>query len=413
MVVSTISPVVIVGAGPYGLAAAAYLRAANVEVHILGQPMGFWLRHMPAGMWLRSSWEASRIADPTHTWTLDEYAARSGIQVPEPIPLQDFIAYGQWFQRQGVPDVDRRRVTWIQSSAHGFHLLLEDGASLQARRVIIAAGLECFAWRPEHSRALPPTRASHSSDHRSFDQFAGQQVLVVGGGQSALESAALLGEAGAEVEVLVRAPRVHWLGGGARLLRRLGPLHGLARRVVYAPTDVGPPGLSRVVAVPDLFRCLPAPLQHRIAGRSIRPAGSSWLRPRLVGVVITPGRTVVAAICRGDRVRLTLDDGTERSVDHVLLATGYRVDITRYGFLAPELVQQVRCVAGYPVLTAGFESSVPGLHFLGAPAARSFGPLMRFVSGTWYAAPSLTRFIATRRSRHSWVRSRHMRDEVA
>jgi hypothetical protein len=406
-------PVAIIGAGPYGLSAAAYLRAANVEVRIFGEPMGFWLRHMPTGMLLRSSWEASRIADPAHTWTLDEYQARCRTQVSKPIPLQDFIAYGQWFQRQVVPDVDQRRVTRIQSTSHGFHLVLQDGTSLRAQRVIVAAGLASFAWRPEQLKTLPPTLASHSSDYRTFGQFAGKQILVVGGGQSALESAALFGEAGAAVEVLVRAPHVHWLGAGNRLLSRLGPLEGLARRVVYAPTDVGPPGLSRIIAVPALFRCLPDWLQHRIAGRSIRPAGSSWLRPRLAGIVITPGRTVVSATRVGDRARLALSDGTERCVDHVLLATGYRVDVRQYGFLAPELVQKVRCIDGYPDLTAGFESSVPGLHFLGAPTARSISPVMRFVSGTWYAAPTLTRYIATRRGRQSWVGSGDVRREFA
>src|SRR5919201_440235 len=125
------SPVAIIGAGPYGLSAAAYLQAAHVEAHIFGQPMGFWLRHMPAGMRLRSSWEASRIADPTRSWTLEAFQARCGTHVSEPIPLQDFIAYGQWFQRQVVPDVDRRRVTWIQSATGGFHLQLEDGAAWQ------------------------------------------------------------------------------------------------------------------------------------------------------------------------------------------------------------------------------------------------------------------------------------------
>ena len=167
---------------------------------------------------------------------------------------------------------------------------------------------------------------------------------------------------------------------------------------------------ARLRAVADLSA---ERLQRRIASRCIRPAGSSWLRPRLAGVVLTLGRTVVSATGMGDCVRLALDDGTQRWVDHVLLATGYRVDVTRYGFLAPDLVQKVRCVEGYPDLGAGFESSVPGLHFLGAPAARSFGPLMRFVSGTWYAAPTLTRSIATRRSRPRWAGSRAVRHEVA
>src|SRR5205085_11451407 len=103
---STTSPVAIIGAGPYGLSAAAYLRAAHVEVHIFGQPMEFWLRHMPAGMCLRSSWEASRIADPTHMGTLDAFQDRRGTHVCEPIPLQEFIAYGQWFTRPLALDMD-------------------------------------------------------------------------------------------------------------------------------------------------------------------------------------------------------------------------------------------------------------------------------------------------------------------
>jgi hypothetical protein len=57
------------------------------------------------------------------------------------------------------------------------------------------------------------------------------------------------------------------------------------------------------------------------------------------------------------------------------------------------LVRSLRLVDGYPVLTAGFEASLPGLHFVGASAARSFGPLMRFVAGTGYAARALTRGI--------------------
>src|SRR5207249_8499111 len=76
------------------------------------------------------------------------------------------------------------------------------------------------------------------------------------------------------------------------------------------------------------------------------------------------------------------------------LATGYRVDVALYDFLAPEVLKTVRRVDGYPLLGPGFESSLPGLHFLGAPAARSFGPVSRFVSGTPYAARALARRIA-------------------
>jgi hypothetical protein len=185
---------------------------------------------------------------------------------------------------------------------------------------------------------------------------------------------------------VARAPHLNWLHGG-KYHRLLGPRF---TPLVYAPTDVGPMGLSRIVAVPDLFRRIPRAIQDPIAYRSIRPAGAKWLQPRLADVPIHLGRTVTAADGRGDRVTVRLDDGSSRTVDHLLFGTGYRVDVSRYPFLSERLVRRVRQVNGYPVLRKGMESSVPGLHFLGAPGAWSFGPIMRFVAGGWYGASSLT-----------------------
>jgi hypothetical protein len=381
--------VVIVGAGPYGLAAAAHMRAAGVETRIFGEAMEFWQHQMPNGMFLRSSWEASHIADPRHALTLDEYQLQQGIQLSAPVPLNSFIKYGQWFQHQVAPDLDRRRIARIESTSSGFRILLKDGEVLQTQRVVIATGIAPFAYRPVQFGGLPQALASHSSNHHELRRFAGQNVVVVGGGQSAIESAALLHETGANVEVIARAPYIRWL-------RRSAWLHsipGLVRRLLYPPTDVGPPGLNQIVARPSLFRRLPRELQQRIAYRSIRPAASGWLLPRIRDVRITTGHNVVSTTPVGEQLCITLDNGAKRRVDHALLATGYRVDVSRYAFLAPELVRSVRCTDGYPQLTAGFESSVPGLHFLGAPAAWSFGPLMRFVSGTGYAAQALTRRI--------------------
>jgi hypothetical protein len=170
----------------------------------------------------------------------------------------------------------------------------------------------------------------------------------------------------------------------------LGPRASL----VYAPTDVGPLGLSRVVGATDLFRRLPRSVQDPIARRSIRPAGAAWLQPRLVDVPITFGRNVVSLqMAGGGHVRAQIDDGSERVVDHVLFGTGYAVDIARYRFLDQALLRHIRRANGYPLLGSGFESSVPGLHVLGAPAAWSFGPTMRFVSGSWYAGRTLAREI--------------------
>jgi len=377
--------VAIVGAGPYGLAAAAHLRRAGTDVRVLGDPMSFW-RSMPSGMLLRSNWTATCIADCQGPLSLDAYCAASGARFGRPVPLARFIRYGMWVQEQVAPDLDRRLVTALDGHDRGFDLLLADGERLTARRVVVAAGIAPFAHRPSFAAGLPPELCSHTGDHQDLGRFTGARVLVVGGGQSALESAALLHEAGAEAEVVVREDHLHWLHGG-KYQRRLGRLAPLA----YAPTDVGPMGLSRLVAVPDLFRLLPRRVQDPLAGRAIRPAGAAWLTSRLRDVPITLTRSMASVAPGNGKIRVTFADGDTRTVDHVLLGTGYRVDITRYSFLAPSLLARVVRAGGYPVLGRGAESSVAGLHFIGAPAAWSFGPIMRFVSGGWYAGRSLAR----------------------
>lgn len=379
------SSVAIIGAGPYGLAAAAHLRAAGVEARVFGRTMEFWRAHMPRGMLLRSSWEASHIADPRGTYTLDGFQAARQQPITHPIPLDHFVEYGEWFQRQTVPDLDERRVRRVEPVADGFRLLLDDGDYLQAARVVVAVGLAAFRYRPPQLAGLPEALVSHAADHRDLSRFAGQRVIVIGGGQSAVESAALLQEEGAEVEVISRAPRLHWLRRSAWLHRSPAPI----RRLLYPPTDVGPPGLNWIVAWPDLFRRLPRALQIPIARRAIRPAAAGWLAPRVRGIRFTLGQQVTAAAARDGHLLLKLTDGTERQADHVVLATGYRVDVARYDFLAEELLQALRVRQGYPVLTDGFETNVPGLHMIGAAAADSFGPIMRFVCGTHYTGRAL------------------------
>jgi FAD-dependent urate hydroxylase len=373
--------VAIVGAGPYGLAAAAHLRRAGTSVRLLGDPMSFW-KSMPSGMVLRSNWTATCIAD-SH-----EYCTANAVRFDRPIALARFIEYGMWVQEQVAPDVDRRLVTKLDVTDGGFELLLADGDRLTARRVVVAAGIAPFAHRPSFAAGLPPELCSHTGDHQDLRRFAGARVLVVGGGQSALESAALLHENGAQAEVVVRADHLNWLHGGKyqRMLGRLAPL-------VYAPTDVGPLGLSRLVAVPDMFRMLPRGVQDPLAYRAIRPAGAAWLTPRLRDVPITLAGSIASVTQGKADVLVTFADGDRRTVDHVLLGTGYRADITRYPFLAPSLLVRVKRAGGYPVLGRGAESSVAGLHFIGAPAAWSFGPIMRFVSGGWYAGRSLARLV--------------------
>jgi hypothetical protein len=362
------------------------LRSAGIETRVFGQPMAFWREHMPSGMLLRSSRDASHIDSPEGSLSLDKYEKEAGVSVRPPIRLDAFLRYGQWFQEQAAPDVDPRKVVSVEPAYKGFRVLLEDDEVLHATRVVIATGLSSFNWYPPQFVDVPRLFVSHTSEHADFKHFTQRRVLVVGGGQSAFESAALLYEAGASVEVVVRSPRVRWLRRSEWLHNRLWPL----LRFIYPSTDVGPLGLSWIIALPQLFRRLPIGAQQRIAARSIRPAVAASLRPRLAGIPITTGREVLNLDIRGHDLRVVLSDGSERHVDHVLLGTGYRVQVERCAFLGPDLLARLRRVAGYPCLQKGLESTVPGLHFLGAAAANSFGPVLRFVSGTRFASRALT-----------------------
>jgi FAD-dependent urate hydroxylase len=387
--------VAVIGAGPHGLSAATHLRRAGVRAHVFGTPMSFW-KSMPEGMLLRSNTSATNMVEPRGPLSLASYAAASGAQLEHPMALSDFVSYGEWVQREAVPDVDERTVSALERSPGGFVLELEDGERARARRVVVACGIAPFERTPAGFEHLPAASVSHTAHHRDLAVFKGERIAVVGGGQSAFECATLARERGAaQVEVLVRAPSVVWLRGHAvkKIIGRLGP-------IVYAPTDVGPLWYSRLVERPDLlFRRLPRGAQTKIAARSIRPACSHFVKVRLGEICISTGVGVASAEVDGEALRLALTDGSEREVDHLMFGTGYRVDVARYPFLGESLLDNIRRVDGYPVLTRGLESSVPDLHFAGAPAAWSFGPIMRFVSGSWYGGAAVTHAIAGRSSR--------------
>jgi FAD-dependent urate hydroxylase len=407
--------VAVLGAGPYGLSVAAHLRQSKLDLRVIGEPMSFWERQMPAGMLLRSPRVASHISDPHGRFTLDRYEKTTGnafiVKLPatvtddfirrdmaRKIPLADFVNYGKWFLRQADLPIVSRVVSCVELAVGGFRLNFDDGSSLHAGRVIVAAGIAPFARIPKPFADLPAVLASHTSHHRDLSEFRGKEVAVIGGGQSALESAVLLDEVGARVEVFIREPEARWLG-----IKRRWMHSKLVAPIFYGRADVGPAGVSLLVQRPNLFRRLPRALQDWWAPRAIRPAASCWVKARAANVQIRTGRFVVQARPQEERARLKLNDGSERVFDHVLLGTGYQVDIARYPFLSAKILERIDRVAGYPVLDQGFETSLPGLHFVGAPAAWSFGPLMRFVAGTEFASPAVEHRIRLAQERRTQV----------
>lgn len=380
--------IVIIGAGPYGLSVAAHLRAHALPVRVFGKTMEFWEK-MPDGMHLKSIWSASSLSDPARNYTLDRYAAAGGIPKREPIPLPDFVAYGHWFQRHAVSEVDSTYVRVLARDGAGFRLELDDGRSLSAPKVVVAVGINAFAAIPPFARDLPPELASHTRDHKDFARFRGQTVAVLGRGQSAVQTAAFLHEAGAaDVEILARGP-VLWVN------RKLYRLTGPARHIFYPPSDVGPAGLSWLIHYPLHFRKLRSELRAHIDERATRPAGAPWLKHRVIGLVReTGGVEVERATPRGGRLELALSDGSTRTIDHLFLATGFRACLESLSFLEAGLQARLQAHHGLPELSPWFESSVPHLYFAGAIAHYNFGPICRFVAGARISSRQIARHAA-------------------
>jgi hypothetical protein len=381
--------VAIIGAGPYGLAVAAHLRAAHIPIRVFGDALSFWRQHMPKGMLLRSPWIATHIAEPQNRYILDDYFAQAGLPVPKLLPVENFIGYGKWFQERVVPDLDTRTVARVDALDDGFRIILDDGASCFAKRVVVAAGLRHHEYRPAQFDGLPRSLVSHSSEHTDSDCFRGRHVAVIGRGQSACESAALLHEAGANVEIICRGSLVWNADPGNRSSLRKA-VRSMLGDALIPPSQVGPFPFNWLVEAPGIIHHIPDQYRAQLNERCLRATAILWLRARLQDVPVSEGRSILEARRDGDRVALTLDNGT-RHFDHVLLATGYRTDVDKMNILEPRMRKRIARHGTLPVLSSGFESSVKGLHFVGAAAVASFGPLLRFIAGAGFAARRVTR----------------------
>ena len=386
--------VAIVGAGPYGLGAAAHLKSAHVDVRIFGDPMSFWRDHMPAGMMLRSGWGETHLADPHRRFTLDAYVQHRGIKRPDLLPLDEFVAYTDWFRSHAVPDIDSRKVTRIDRDNGSFRLDFDDGTHLRARRVVVATGLANQEFRPEEFEGLPRDLVSHVVEHADLSKFRGKRVGVVGRGQSACENAAIVSQHGADVELIARG-EITWLGLSKQPALQANSLFNRFRKMIAAPTGVGPFPVSWLNEFPAFLRQLPQSARDAVNTASLGPGCTGWVKPHFEKVHVRAGAHVAGARVVGEEVHVAFQKDVG-IYDHVMLGTGYRIDISKLGFFSPKMLALICRIEGSPHLRYGFKSTVPGLHFLGANAVKSYGPLMRFIAGSGYAARELTSVIAGR-----------------
>jgi thioredoxin reductase len=389
------SEIAIIGAGPYGLSVAAHLRARGIEHRIVGNPMQFWLGHMPKGMLLKSDGFASTLFDPKGDFTLRHYCEERNIEYADlgiPVRIEDFCAYGLAFQRRFAPTLDNKRVTSLEHTRTGFTLDLSDGESFTAQRVVVATGLSHFEYVPSQLAALPKELLSHSCAHVDLVRFKGRDVTVIGGGASATELATLLYEAGANARMVARQPSIE-------LHTRMQSARTFAQKIRRPISTIGPGWKSRFFTdLPLVFHRLPKSVQNRLVKGFLGPAGGWFLRGRLDQVPLLAGYQIEGAESLGDRAVLWLKsengDAQHIETEHVIAATGYRPDIRRLPFLSADITSQLKLFDNVPELSSHFESSVPGLFFVGAAAVSSFGPVLRFACGAKFAASRLSNYLA-------------------
>ncbi len=389
--------VAIIGAGPYGLSIAAHLKARGVDFRIFGSPMHTWLSQMPKGMRLKSEGFASSLYGPASAFTLAQYCQQEGLPYADrglPVPLETFASYGLAFQKRLVPEVENKLVVSLRRSTDGFEILLGDGDVAAARKVVIAVGISHFGCVPSVLSTLPEEVVTHSSKHSSLDYFHGREVAVVGAGASALDSAALLHQAGASVQLIARKPVIRFHDPP----EQTAP--SLFQRIRLPLTGIGPGWkLLFYARAPLAFHRLPERLRLEAVRRTLGPAPAWFIKQQVVGIVpFNLGVNITQAKVENGRVTLELTDGagSRRTMmaDHVIAATGYKVDVRRLVFLDADIQTRIRTVEQSPVLSANFQSSVPGLYFVGAAAANSFGPVLRFAYGAGFTARHLTRHLA-------------------
>lgn len=359
----------IIGAGPFGLALAALCQDEGLDPLVVGKPMEFWQANMPDGMYLRSA--SDWHLDPSGDATIERFLNGRGLTPAdaEPLSRQMYLDYTRWFQQQkGINPLPEyvRQLDVLEDGGPRFRATLEDGRTLTARNVAVAVGFKYFKHEPPDLLGrLPTGRSSHTCDLVDFSALAGKRVLILGGRQSAFEWAALLHEAGASA--------VH-----------VSHRHDSPAFTTADWSWVGPL-VDAMVDDPAWFRSLAPGEQEAVRYRlwaEGRLKVEPWLeaRVRRDTVHVWPHTELVTCEEGPDgSLGVTLSNGERLEVDHVILATGYRVRIEQVPFLARgNLLPRLETRDGFPVLDTHFQTNIPGLFITSMAAAQDFGPFFGF-----------------------------------
>jgi thioredoxin reductase len=369
-------PLLIIGAGPYGLAVARYAQAHGIEYLVVGKLMDFWKSNMPKGLYLRSGcdWHL----DPLGVYTIAQYLQTQRLtpREVEPLSLDFYLGYAQWFQAQSaiahLPTL-AQRLEYVNDGRRVFEVTLDDGQTITAPNVVLALGFRYFKRLPaDLTQRLPADRFAHTCDFVNFEPLQGKRVLIFGGRQSAFEWAALMREAGAAAVTISH--------------RHASPS--------FTPSDWSwvLPVVDGMLDNPAWFRQLSNEAQELwrrrlfIEGRlKIEP----WLATRVHrdGVQVWPHTHLITSETYGDEIVLRFEDSLTVTVDQVALATGYQTDLNRVPFLAQgNVLSKLQTRNGYPVLDEHFQTNLAGLFITSLPSTQDFGPFFGFTVGVRAAA---------------------------
>lgn len=354
----------IIGAGPFGLAVAARAAHDRIQHVIVGKPMEFWRRNMPQGMFLRSAcdWHL----DPLNVHTIEAFLSSQG-KTPadvEPLSLDFYLSYAEWFQAQKRIDPVPVYIEKLEYSHARFIATTIAGDVINARRVVLAPGFRHFAHAPEELVArLPANSFRHTSEFVDFGNAKDKRFLIIGGRQSAYEWAALLLEAGAAaVHISHRHPSPAFAEADWSWVNRI---------------------VDNIADDPSWFRRLSQAEKDEVSHRMWaegRLKLEPWLEPRLRDdrVRVWPQTQLVSCAQQNGELQVSLSNGETLHGDQIVLATGYRVDLARLPILSRNLLTKLDTRNGFPVLDDHFETSIPGLFITSMPAMQDFGPFFGF-----------------------------------
>jgi len=355
--------------------------------------MDTWKSHMPVGMNMRSEPYGSDMAAPKGGYDVATYCHDRNLDYVDrlgPLTMARFLEYSDWYTDELVPDIEDLTVTKVVPTNGGFEVAFAQSASATFRHVVVATGVLPYRNMPTEVEGLPADLVSHTADHSDLEKFRGRKLAMVGGGQSALETAALLHEAGADVTIVMRRPAISWLQPNPETLTKIGQIRWPVNKLCEG-------WHCMLWNSPAAFRLLPEKVRIDKARTVLGPAGAWWLRDRVEGVIdVHTSHHLRAAVATESGVRLELagpDFGT-LDVDHVVCGTGFKVDVARLPFLSEATMARISTRNGYPLVTRAGQSTLPGLYFTGSPTAVSLGPSVRFIAGTHNLARHVAHDIA-------------------